>query len=374
MISRCTVKQRTRPGPHDDVVTYCSPSLSHQTPKKHRSIHGIDASSKSQALPYRTQEYTRRNIYDGADSLHPRTKTDDLDIFCRTKTGVKSRSFIDDPIKKTRQAYTTTKSRESWTEQEYKKVIEALQRFDQNWQKNRLQDPHGTPMAPSSGGCRHYGRGGRPSVGRPQANGVQARYQPAGGLARKLSVSSWRTSTLQGGPASRLPPRSSMETTSYGGPIRFTRQADHHKAVPSGKAQRRLEGPPSATVGSSIPFATSPRHRRRQQRAKGEVAVGATGEAITESAAIMLKSRPTRTRRWSRPPSVEPPRSVRPTDWYVPRLRLQHGYQRETTPAHLSRGLDKKHRDDVAPLPRLIACLRRAGGRGVFDDWQRTTK
>ena len=226
----------------------------------------------------------------------------------------------------------------------------------------------------SSGGCRHYGRGGRPPVGCPQANGVQARYQPAGGLARKLSVSSWRTSTLQGGPASRLPPRSSMETTSYGGPIRFTRQADHHQAVPSGKAQRRLEGPPSATVGSSIPFATSRRHRRRQQRAKGEVAVGATGEAIAESAAIMLKSRPTWTRRWSRPPSVEPPRSVRPTDWYVPRLWLQHGYQRETTPAHLSRALDKKHRDDAAPLPRLIACLRRAGGRGVFDDWQRTTK
>ncbi|KAF8412194.1 hypothetical protein HHK36_000154 [Tetracentron sinense] len=41
----------------------------------------------------------------------------------------------DDPSKKTRKPYTITKSRESWTEQEHDKFLEALQLFDRDWKK-----------------------------------------------------------------------------------------------------------------------------------------------------------------------------------------------------------------------------------------------
>ncbi|CAN4111536.1 unnamed protein product [Withania somnifera] len=40
-----------------------------------------------------------------------------------------------DPNKKTRKPYTITKSRESWTEQEHDKFLEALQLFDRDWKK-----------------------------------------------------------------------------------------------------------------------------------------------------------------------------------------------------------------------------------------------
>ncbi|XP_077248157.1 homeodomain-like superfamily protein isoform X2 [Tasmannia lanceolata] len=41
----------------------------------------------------------------------------------------------DDPSKKIRKPYTITKSRESWTEQEHDKFLEALQLFDRDWKK-----------------------------------------------------------------------------------------------------------------------------------------------------------------------------------------------------------------------------------------------
>nr|AFP93565.1 MYB [Cestrum nocturnum] len=41
----------------------------------------------------------------------------------------------DDHSKKTRKPYTITKSRESWTEQEHDKFLEALQLFDRDWKK-----------------------------------------------------------------------------------------------------------------------------------------------------------------------------------------------------------------------------------------------
>ncbi|XP_042473527.1 protein REVEILLE 6-like isoform X2 [Zingiber officinale] len=41
----------------------------------------------------------------------------------------------DDLGKKTRKAYTITKSRESWTEQDHDKFLEALQLFDRDWKK-----------------------------------------------------------------------------------------------------------------------------------------------------------------------------------------------------------------------------------------------
>ncbi|XP_027367944.1 protein REVEILLE 6-like isoform X2 [Abrus precatorius] len=42
---------------------------------------------------------------------------------------------LEDPSKKTRKPYTITKSRESWTEPEHDKFLEALQLFDRDWKK-----------------------------------------------------------------------------------------------------------------------------------------------------------------------------------------------------------------------------------------------
>ncbi|XP_010556573.1 PREDICTED: protein REVEILLE 5 [Tarenaya hassleriana] len=44
-------------------------------------------------------------------------------------------SFAEDPARKIRKPYTITKSRESWTEQEHDKFLEALQLFDRDWKK-----------------------------------------------------------------------------------------------------------------------------------------------------------------------------------------------------------------------------------------------
>ncbi|KAK8504142.1 hypothetical protein V6N12_005681 [Hibiscus sabdariffa] len=43
--------------------------------------------------------------------------------------------YPEDPSKKIRKPYTITKSRESWTEQEHEKFLEALQLFDRDWKK-----------------------------------------------------------------------------------------------------------------------------------------------------------------------------------------------------------------------------------------------
>ncbi|RYR23911.1 protein REVEILLE 5 isoform X1 [Arachis ipaensis] len=44
-------------------------------------------------------------------------------------------NVAEDPSKKIRKPYTITKSRESWTEQEHDKFLEALQLFDRDWKK-----------------------------------------------------------------------------------------------------------------------------------------------------------------------------------------------------------------------------------------------
>ncbi|XP_028770417.1 protein REVEILLE 6 isoform X2 [Neltuma alba] len=49
--------------------------------------------------------------------------------------GVSTASYGDDLSKKIRKPYTITKSRESWTEQEHDKFLEALQLFDRDWKK-----------------------------------------------------------------------------------------------------------------------------------------------------------------------------------------------------------------------------------------------
>ncbi|CAA7406791.1 unnamed protein product [Spirodela intermedia] len=48
---------------------------------------------------------------------------------------VNANSSTEDPSKKIRKPYTITKSRESWTEQEHDKFLEALQLFDRDWKK-----------------------------------------------------------------------------------------------------------------------------------------------------------------------------------------------------------------------------------------------
>ncbi|KAF5744389.1 Homeodomain-like superfamily protein [Tripterygium wilfordii] len=51
------------------------------------------------------------------------------------ETTTTAASYSDDVNKKVRKPYTITKSRESWTEQEHEKFLEALQLFDRDWKK-----------------------------------------------------------------------------------------------------------------------------------------------------------------------------------------------------------------------------------------------
>ncbi|CAN1267557.1 Protein REVEILLE 6 [Linum perenne] len=52
-----------------------------------------------------------------------------------TTAAAASNSSADDLSKKVRKPYTITKSRESWTEPEHDKFLEALQLFDRDWKK-----------------------------------------------------------------------------------------------------------------------------------------------------------------------------------------------------------------------------------------------
>ncbi|XP_054786769.1 protein REVEILLE 6 isoform X2 [Prosopis cineraria] len=52
-----------------------------------------------------------------------------------TTTTASNANSSDDPSKKIRKPYTITKSRESWSEPEHDKFLEALQLFDRDWKK-----------------------------------------------------------------------------------------------------------------------------------------------------------------------------------------------------------------------------------------------
>ncbi|KAL4360648.1 hypothetical protein GQ457_04G038490 [Hibiscus cannabinus] len=58
-----------------------------------------------------------------------------LGPFATADTTASAVSSADDPNKKIRKPYTISKSRESWTEPEHDKFLEALQLFDRDWKK-----------------------------------------------------------------------------------------------------------------------------------------------------------------------------------------------------------------------------------------------
>ncbi|XP_038885137.1 protein REVEILLE 6 isoform X3 [Benincasa hispida] len=76
------------------------------------------------------------NHFPGVDSVRPpiaslRTATPPTS----TSNSVAAFPVSEDASKKIRKPYTITKSRESWTEQEHDKFLEALQLFDRDWKK-----------------------------------------------------------------------------------------------------------------------------------------------------------------------------------------------------------------------------------------------
>ncbi|XP_022770496.1 protein REVEILLE 5-like isoform X2 [Durio zibethinus] len=64
-------------------------------------------------------------------SPHPPPAVSSMSTSCAGNT----MAYSEDPNKKIRKPYTITKSRESWTEQEHDKFLEALQLFDRDWKK-----------------------------------------------------------------------------------------------------------------------------------------------------------------------------------------------------------------------------------------------
>ncbi|KAG8363300.1 hypothetical protein BUALT_Bualt19G0007900 [Buddleja alternifolia] len=73
------------------------------------------------------QDFTRYGYYMGGD---PMKLPGDNDLIQTTPFG-----GMEDPSKKIRKPYTITKSRESWSDQEHDKFLEALQLFDRDWKK-----------------------------------------------------------------------------------------------------------------------------------------------------------------------------------------------------------------------------------------------
>ncbi|KAI9180435.1 hypothetical protein LWI28_004790 [Acer negundo] len=77
----------------------------------------------------------------GLNSMPPITHnttaniTTGADASATESTSFNTMSFADDQNKKIRKPYTITKSRESWTDQEHDKFLEALQLFDRDWKK-----------------------------------------------------------------------------------------------------------------------------------------------------------------------------------------------------------------------------------------------
>lgn len=74
-------------------------------------------------------------LHEGGDPIKlPGMNRNDRDLLQMTPVGDVV-AGVDDPNKKVRKPYTITKSRESWTEQEHDKFLEALHLFDRDWKK-----------------------------------------------------------------------------------------------------------------------------------------------------------------------------------------------------------------------------------------------
>lgn len=81
--------------------------------------------------PQPGQGFTR--FYNSHFSENPMSATTENDSFPQTASYWSAGA--EDPSKKVRKPYTITKSRESWTEMEHDKFIEALHLFDRDWKK-----------------------------------------------------------------------------------------------------------------------------------------------------------------------------------------------------------------------------------------------
>ncbi|CAL9051953.1 unnamed protein product [Musa banksii] len=66
---------------------------------------------------------------------HRQQQSRNLGVAVPGLVGYPAVTSSEDAAKKVRKPYTVTKSRESWTEQEHDKFIEALQLFDRDWKK-----------------------------------------------------------------------------------------------------------------------------------------------------------------------------------------------------------------------------------------------
>ncbi|KAI3444497.1 hypothetical protein Pfo_001162 [Paulownia fortunei] len=83
------------------------------------------------------QGFTHFNSYyvGGEPTNTPGMKRSENNSFLQTSSSWNACPGVEDPSKKVRKPYTITKSRESWSEQEHDKFLEALHLFDRDWKK-----------------------------------------------------------------------------------------------------------------------------------------------------------------------------------------------------------------------------------------------
>ncbi|KAG0581066.1 hypothetical protein KC19_4G222100 [Ceratodon purpureus] len=117
--------------------------------------------------------------------------------------GMSSASLSEDGSKKIRKPYTITKSRESWTEQEHDKFLEALQLFDRDWKKIEAFVGSKTVIQIRSHAQKYFlkvqknGTGEHVPPPRPKRKSAQPYPQKAPKCAQVQVSDGLRTSTVQ---------------------------------------------------------------------------------------------------------------------------------------------------------------------------------